>query len=131
MKHKLLLLFFALAALTFVACSDEEPVAPEKPTPEVPEEPTPEPEPEPEPVFGSVTINYVNVANSEVLLSETEGDLAPGEYWFPPDRAGEVAGYELVSSDAQSAIIYDDGTTSNQINFQMQKIPKTGSIVIN
>ncbi|MBO5795035.1 MAG: CotH kinase family protein [Bacteroides sp.] len=49
MKHKLLLLFFALAALTFVACSDEEPVAPEKPTPEVPEEPTPEPEPEPEP----------------------------------------------------------------------------------
>ena len=33
MKHKLLLLFFALAALTFVACSDEEPVAPEKPTP--------------------------------------------------------------------------------------------------
>ena len=51
MKHKLLLLFFALAALTFVACSDEEPVAPEKPTPEVPEEPTPEPEPEPEPEY--------------------------------------------------------------------------------
>jgi len=94
-------------------------------------------EPEPEPVYGNIVINYVNAETGEVLLSETKSDLTPGEYWFTPDRAGEVAGYELLSTDPQMAVIAADGTASNQINFAMQKIvepepePVYGNIIIN
>ncbi|MBO5501966.1 MAG: leucine-rich repeat protein, partial [Clostridia bacterium] len=94
------------------------------------EGPVPASEPEPEPVFGSINILYVDTADNAVLLEETISDLPVGDYSYTPDRAGEIEGYELVSSDPQYASILEDGSASNDIVFMMQKIPVYGSINI-
>ncbi|MBR4069567.1 MAG: hypothetical protein IKK08_13235, partial [Clostridia bacterium] len=83
---------------------------------------------EPEPVAASVNVYYVNTADNSVLLTDTKTDLAAGEHWISPDRAGEVSGYDLVSSDAQLVTVYADGTISGDVYFQMQAKPVYASV---
>ena len=128
MKHKLLLLFFALAALTFVACSDEEPVAPEKPTPEVPEEPTPEPEPEPEPepdptpsngslkgtIIGSEWSVDYNNNSSKTNTVNTKVNVFDGDfetYFASYDRSGAWVGLDLGEKHVITKIGYSPRIT--------------------
>ena len=74
------------------------------------------------PVYANVNVYYVNAADNSVLLTDTKTDLAAGEHWISPDRAGEISGYDLVSSDAQLVTVYADGTISGDVYFQMQAV---------